>query len=245
MEAIATLNRHVSMRRYTDRPVDDDTLHTLLEAARRAPTSSNLQAYSLLVVRDAATKAQLAHLAGDQRWVAEAPVFVAICADISRLAAAANMHGAALARNTELTLVAAIDAALVGMSACLAAESLGLGTVMIGGIRNHVVEAAQLLGLPQGAFIAFGLCIGWPDDSQRPPLKPRLPAELVVHHERYQAGDLAPALAAYDAALAAHYRGEGRGSPDDAWTGVIARGFSTPRRPELRAALETLGFDFS
>ncbi len=239
-ETTRTLKGHVSIRRYTTARIPEAMLQSILDAARRSPTSSNLQAYSIVVIRDDATKAKLATLAGNQRQVAECPVFLAICADIHRLQRAAALHGKAVAVNLELSMVATIDAALVGMSAATAAESFGLGTVMIGGIRNHPQDVAEVLELPNGVFVVFGLCMGWP--AEQPPQKPRLPHEVVIHEERYHAAGIDKALKAYDAALAEHYRAQGRNTPDAAWTDIIADRFETPRREFLREVLEKRGF---
>lgn len=239
-----TLNKHVSIRRYTDEPIRESVLLAVLNAARRSPTSSNVQAYSFVVVRNPETKKQLAVLAGHQKHVEQCPVFVAVCADITRLRRAAEMHGTTLARNTENTLVAVVDAALAGMSLATAAESLGMGTVMIGGMRNHPAEVAALLGLPEGVFVVFGMCLGYYEAAERPAQKPRLPEALMIHYERYQTADTTRQLMAHDAELAAHYRSEGRETPDAAWTQVIAEKFSRPQRPHLRDILEKLGFSF-
>ena len=239
---LETLGRHVSIRAYQDRDISEETLQQLWAAAQRAPTSSNMQAYSLVIVRDKARKARLAFLAGGQRHVAECPVFLAICADIRRLRRACEQHGERLAQNTENTLVATIDAALLGMALYLAAESIGLGGVMIGGMRNQPTEVAQELGLPSGVYVTFGMCLGWP--AEAPLQKPRLPLPLIVHREQYDEAALDATLEEYDEALAAHYRDEGRRSPDAAWTGVVARGFGKPRRADLRERLEGLGFSF-
>ncbi len=240
-----TLNRHVSIRHYTDQPIPDEMLHSIIEAARRgAPTSSNLQTYSLVVVRDPDTKQKLAELAGGQKHVAACPVFIAAVADLSRVAHAAAMHGVPLGENLEMTLYATVDAALVGMTLCTAAESFGLGTVMIGGMRNKPQEVAQLLGLPPRAYVVYGICLGYPLPERVPSQKARLPHEVVVHYERYEAGDLSAHIAAYDAELAAHYRAEGRNTPDAAWSSVVANNFSKPPRPHLRAALERMGMRF-
>lgn len=241
-DTIATLNEHVSIRKYQDTPIDEELLLTLLRSAQRSPTSSNMQAYSFVVVRDPETKLTLSELAGNQQHIIDCPVFVAVCADISRLAVACEMHGTSLARNTENMLVATIDAAIAGMSLATAAESVGLGTVMIGGIRNHPREAAELLGLPDGAYVVYGMCLGWP--ALRPAQKPRLSDDAMIHFERYSENDTAAMLADYDADLAEHYRSEGRTTPDAAWTGVIAKKFSHPRRADLREVLTDLGFCF-
>ncbi|MDL1901232.1 NADPH-dependent oxidoreductase [Anaerolineae bacterium CFX9] len=243
MTAIDALMSHVSIREYTDQPVDDAVLQRILDAARRAPTSSNTQTYSIVVVRDAETKRQLAELTGQQKHVETCAVFLAFVADLSRLKRAAALHGTVPVINTELSMVAIVDASLVGMAAQVAAESLGLGTVMIGGARNQPEAIARLLNLPQGAFVVYGMCLGYP--AEVPPQKPRLPEAEVVHYERYRQPADDSLLHAYDADLAAHYRAQRRTSPDAAWTGVLARQFSQPRRPFLRAVLEKMGFSFS
>src|SRR5215472_1593597 len=87
-ETIRVLNEHVSIRNFRPDPIPTETTELILRAACRAPTSSNLQAYSLIVVQDPGARAQLAAIAGNQKHVLEAPVFVAICADLSKAAAA-------------------------------------------------------------------------------------------------------------------------------------------------------------
>lgn len=238
-----TLNHHVSIRRYDpDAPVSDELLHALLNSARRSPTSSNLQAYSFVVVRDAERKARIAELAGNQQHIIDAPVFVACCADLHRLDKACQLHGQGFHRNLETTIIATVDASLVGMSLATLAESVGLGTVMIGGVRNNPAPIASLLGLPDGVFVVYGMCIGYPIASEIPAQKPRLPESLVIHQERYDVRDISADLQAHDAELAEHYRALGRNTPDEAWTGVIASKFSQPIRAHMKATLAQLGF---
>lgn len=237
-----TLNRHVSIRDYSEQAIPDEMLLAILNAARRSPTSSNLQAYTFVVVRDPEMKKQLAALAGDQKHIETCAAFIAICADIHRLEKACALHGTTLARNLENLLVATVDAAIAGMSLATAAESFGLGTVMIGGMRNHPAQTAALLGFPEGVYVVYGLCLGFPDEQKVAQQKPRLAQQAMIHFERYDAQDPAPLLQDYDAALAAHYRSEGRRSPDAAWTGIIAERFDTPRRAELASELRQLGF---
>lgn len=240
---IDTLRNHVSIREYLDKPLDDKTIHFMINAARRSPTSSNMQAYSFVVVKNQEKKVELARLTGNQHHVETCSAFIAICADISRLRQACDLHEASLAQNLENTLVATVDASLVGMSLSLVAESMQLGTVMIGGIRNHPKEVSQLLGLPKGVFVVYGLCIGWPDWQNVKNQKPRLPEKAIIHHEQYYPIE-DQVLQGYDSELFDHYEAQGRNAHKDAWTGIIATRFSTPRRPHLRSDLEELGFQF-
>ncbi|GAB1420479.1 nitroreductase family protein [Anaerolineales bacterium] len=242
--AIDTLNQHVSIRYYTDDPINNATLSELFNAARRSPTSSNMQAYSLIVIRDQITKDALAEYAGNQAHVRECPVFIAICADISRMLLACEQHDKTLHRNLENFLVASVDAALVGMSLSTAAESVGLGTVMIGGLRNHPYDVAKLLNLPEGAYAVFGLCLGYPDPDHIAHQKPRFAPEAIIHHEQYDPTQHLSYIKDYDQALATHYRQEGRQTPDHAWSGIMAHKYTRPMRQNLKEELEILGWVF-
>ena len=237
-ETIRLLEDRVSVRSYADRDVDDATIDAVLAAAMRAPTSSNIQAYSVMVVRNPETKAALSAACGNQAHIRTCPVWLGFCADLTRMEAATGGLGAT---NLEMGLVASIDASLVGMAASLAAESVGLRGVMIGAVRNDAARVAEILGLPTRVYCVYGMCLGWPGETV-PPQKPRFQPGVTVHRERY--GDTAGGIAAYDAALAAHYRGQGRETDDASWSGEIAKKFTTQPRAGLRAALLARGFDF-
>lgn len=242
-DTIKTLQNHVSVRKYTDEPLDDETVLALLRAARRSPTSSNMQTYCFVVVRDMETRKKLkAFMVGNQDHVLTCQVFVAVCADISRVIRACEMHDEKLARTLEISMVATVDAALAGMSLSLAAESIGLGTVMVGSIRNDPEEAVRLLNLPEGVFVVFGLCIGWPAES--PPQKPRMSEDLIFHFESYSQDRVDDNIHAYYEALALHRRSIGQETPDTAWTTKMADRFPKPARPGMCEALQKLGFVF-
>src|SRR5690606_8734924 len=115
-------------------------------AGQRASTSSNLQMTSVVAVTDAETRRSLAHLCGDQAHNAQAPVFLAWCADLSRLERICQARNYThVAEYVENFLLSAVDAAIVMQNAALAAESLGLGMCYIGAIRNRSQEVIDLL----------------------------------------------------------------------------------------------------
>ncbi len=235
---INTLNRRVSIRNYKKQVISDELLDKIIEAARRSPTSNNLQAYSLIIVKNQETKKELAKLAGGQKHIETCDTFIAICADINRLEIACNMHNKTLYKNLELSMVSIVDAALLGMSLSLAADSFGLGTVMIGGMRNYPKDVAKLLSLPLGVFVVFGLCIGWPENI--PDKKPRLPKSVVVYNEHYKSDNIEDNLKIYDEELNKYYNN----SIKAAWTSKIANKFSEPRRNDLKSILNEFGFVF-
>jgi hypothetical protein len=142
--------------------------------------------------------------------------------------------------------VSSVDAALVGMSAYIAADSLGMKGVMIGAVRNNATETAEILGLPKRVYCVFGMVLGWPDKV--PQQKPRMDQDAVVHYEQYgktiSGGRLDPKVDSYDKALAAHYRSVGMTTTDDSWSHDIAKKFMPEPRENLRSELKERGFDF-
>lgn len=246
-DTIETLANRVSVRSFTDEPVTDEQVDAVLRAAFRAPTSSNIQSYSVLVVRDPETLEKLAVVAGGQKHVHNAPVFLAFCADLTRIDQAVTAKGGNIERNNlETGLVSSVDAALVGMSAYVAADSLGLKGVMIGAVRNNAVESAKILGLPRRVYCVFGMVLGWPDKV--PPQKPRMDQDVTVHYEQYgrakDGGAVDPKVAAYDKALADHYKSRGMPTADDSWSHDMMKKFVPEPRQNLRAELAEQGFDF-
>jgi FMN reductase (NADPH) len=243
-ETMRVLEQRVSVRKYSDTPVSEAQIDALLTSAFRAPTSSNIQSYSVIVVRGADTKAGIAKAAGGQQHVIDCPVFLAFCADLTRIEAAMSRDDTSIANNNlELGLVSTLDAALVGMATSLAAESVGLRGVMIGGARNDPEEIARLLGLPPRVFCVFGMCLGYADAV--PQQKPRMALDTVRHFERYAVGHQDGAINAYDRELADHYRQGGRETTDNSWSHDVSSKFGARPRDRLRSALARMGFDFA
>lgn len=202
-DVVALQLAHRSVRKFTDRPVPQDELVALVAAAQSAPTSSNLQSWSVIAVRDPARKARLAALVNNQRFVNEAPLFLVWVADLGRARRLAERSAAALDGTDylETTVLAFIDTALAAQNAVVAAESIGLGTVFVGAVRNRPEEVAAELGLPPHTVAAFGLAVGTPDPTEDAGVKPRLPQGAVLHDEQYDAATADAHIAPYDERL--------------------------------------------
>ncbi|TDV19496.1 NADPH-dependent oxidoreductase [Paraburkholderia caballeronis] len=242
-----TLLAHRSVRAYANRPLPAGTLETLVAAAQSAATSSNLQTWSVVAVENPARKARLSAFAANQSHVRETPLFLVWLADLSRLERVAAQAGAPLegVHYLETFLVSAIDTALAAQNAVVAAESLGLSTVYIGAIRNRPEEVAAELGLPPRVMPLFGLCVGYEDETKRAAVKPRLPQQVVLHREQYDAASQQQGIGGYDDVFAAFQTSQGL---DDA--GWVARSLGRWRsreslhgRDRLRDALNALGFE--
>jgi nitroreductase len=245
-DVLRTILGHRSVRAFRPEPLPAGTLETLVAAAQSAPTSSNLQAWSVVAVEDPARRARLAELAAAQGFIRQAPLFLAWLADLSRLGRVARERAESLegVRYLEAFMVALVDAALAAQNATVAAESLGLGCVYVGALRNHPEAVAAELGLPPDCMAVFGLSVGVPDAAQAAAVKPRLPQSVVLHRERYATAQEAGEVRRYDTELAAFSARNGMG--EAGWTDrVLARVGTVAAlrgRDRMREALNAMGF---
>jgi nitroreductase len=199
-ETISLLLSHRSVRSYLPKALPSGTIETLVASAQSASTSSNLQTWSVIAVEDPARKARLSVLAGSQKHIVEAPLFLVWVADLSLLESIAerNKTSTESLNYLEYLVMAVVDATLAAQNAFIALESLGLGGVYIGAIRSNTEKVAAELGLPSKAFPVFGLTVGFPDPSIVTEIKPRLPQAAILHREQYSSAAIPAAVAEYD-----------------------------------------------
>lgn len=244
---IEQLLTHRSVRAYLPDPVTDEQLAAIVAAAQSASSSSNLQAWSVVAVRDPARRAALAEFAGGQAHVRDAPLQLVWLADLARLrriAAQLERPSAGL-DYLEMFLVGVIDAALAAQNAVAAAESLGLGTVYIGGMRNRPEDVAELLALPEEVVAVFGLCVGTPDPARPAAVKPRPPQSVVLHHETYSLAAQDDGIESYNRTMAEFYASQ-QMKVHGTWAVHSAKRIAGPEalsgRDRLVAALKARGF---
>ncbi len=247
---IEQIHKHASVRHYKPDPVDPDLVRTIVAAGQRAATSSNLQLYSAVAVTDVDKRVRLSEACGSQQSIVKAPVFVAWCADWSRIDRISQGRGYELNSDyLESLLVATVDVAILMQTATLAAESLGLGACYIGAIRNQPQAVIELLDLPKLTFPISGMTLGWPSGPSR--LRPRLSPEAVLHWERYDPQAEEPLLKRFDQAMIDTGIYQGRQVPvpgqpqnveDYGWQEHSARRASKAVRTELRQVVEQQGF---
>ncbi|HMS75177.1 NADPH-dependent oxidoreductase [Gordonia sp. (in: high G+C Gram-positive bacteria)] len=243
-DIIAAQLAHRSVRKFLDTPVDDAQLQAIVAAAQSASTSSNLQPWSVIAVRDPQRKARLAALANNQQFINEAGLFLVWVADLGRARRVAERENAPLdgADYLETTIIGFVDTALAAQNAVVASESLCLGTVFVGALRNKPLEVADELGLPPHTIATFGLAVGVPDPTENAGIKPRLPQEAVLHQEQYDAAAADAHITGYDESLADYNRRHGL---DGTWSGRVLTRLGTVAslhgREKLRDQLETRG----
>lgn len=240
-ETINLLKAHKSIRKYSDKPVENEKIKAIIECAQSAPTSSFIQAYTIISVVDKSKRKGIAHLAGDQSYVEECPLFLVFCADLNRTKISCELnHKTMVEGYTETFIISTVDAALAGQNALIAAESLGLGGVYIGGIRNNPAQMCKILNIPSGVYPVFGMCLGYPDDA--PDVKARLPLEVIFKTDEYNIAGDDKRIEEYDAEVSAYYKKRTNGKRSDTWTKQVSDLMDKPQRPHMKDFLEGQGF---
>jgi nitroreductase len=170
MELKDAILQRKSIRSYENKPVPEDKLNVVLEAARMAPSGANRQPWKFVVVRDNEKRKQLSAASGGQGHVAEAPVVIAAVGTMPENMMVCDVPG------YPVDLSIAVD------HMTLAAVDEGLGTCWIGAFNQD--KARDTLGVPENCKIVALLTLGFPRDSGRP--KERKPLEEIVCYDTYK-----------------------------------------------------------
>ncbi|WP_282853018.1 NADPH-dependent oxidoreductase [Gulosibacter sediminis] len=214
---------HRSVREFLPGEISDAQLRLIVAAAQSGSVSSNLQTWSIIAIRDEARKRRVSEAIGGRSYVEHAAVFLVWVADYHRAVQIAQQRGSEVetVKYLENTLVSFVDAGISGQNALLAAESLGLGGVFVGSIRNNPPGVVEELGLPEHVFPIVGLAIGVPDPDEAASTKPRLPQSAVLHEETYDADAWSDASAEYETRLADYFANYDK--PDYSWARTLER----------------------
>jgi nitroreductase len=185
MEVSDAIRARRSVRKFKDTPIPDAIIDEMLEAARRSPSGGNAQGYLFGVIRDRELKTQLAEAAGNQMWIAGAPVVFACCADISWDIADEPEDDFGLVvnklrfgvdfinfmkgypnREECMTLFDNATPLIPGEHIFLTAVSHGLSACFIGYL--DVKKATEILNLPKHLPCLFLLPVGYADEIPGP-----------------------------------------------------------------------------
>jgi len=246
-ETLATILNHRSVRGFLPDALPEGTLELLIAAAQSASTSSNLQVWSVVAVRDPERKSRIADLAGKQQFIRDAPLMLIWLADLNRIEqiAADRQTTSDATKYTEAFILGVVDATLAAQTAFVAAESIGLGAVYVGAMRNLPEQVAAELKLPANVFAVFGMAVGYPDPAKDTGIKPRLPQDIVLHHEQYDSTLKREAIERYNGVARDFMREQGMKEQD--WTSqATGRLKDVPAmhgRDRIKEALANLGFE--
>jgi nitroreductase len=181
----ALANSHRSIRSYASRPIDDQLFQEILRSGLRSSSSGNMQTWSVIVTKDQANKEWLYQAHRQQAMILEAPLLLTFCADVFRMREWLRINQSKQSFDDLLGfLTGAVDAIIAAQTMALAAESAGLGICYLGTTWWAANKIIDFFALPQGVFPVTSLVLGYP--AEDPPLRDRLPLEVMVHHERYE-----------------------------------------------------------
>jgi len=247
---INSIISRASVRKFSKKNISKELLTLLLTAAQSAPSKSNLQQYSIMVIQNQSLKNEISKLIGDTKWALTAPVFLLFLADIRRNIKITNYKGYNHKNNNVDTFMnGVIDSALSMQSMISASESIGLGICPISMIRNIIEEVKNLCKLPKGVFPIAGLALGWPDEKS--PVSIRLPQDIVTHYNTYNEKNLMNKINQYDERVfkvAPIERNKQRHidiygvAKKGTWSENISRQLSVAERKDFKKWLKNHGF---
>lgn len=240
-EVTQLIQSHRSIRKFTNKEVDRTIIEELVRCGQAAATSSNVQAVTVIQVKNQAKRDAMAEVAGGQKYVSTAGAFLVYCADLNRPKYACEKEqGEFSAGMTEHFIIATVDVALAAQNSVVAAESMGLGICYIGGIRNNPAEVSKLLSLPEHVYPVFGLCVGYPD--QNPEVKPRLPIDAVLMTDQYEQSVFDSNIKSYDRDVSEYYKNRTSNNKDSTWSQEMKALVGKESRPHMNGFLTGKGF---
>ncbi len=170
MDVFEAIRRRRSVRSFEDRPVEQQKLQQVLDAARRAPSAKNRQDWRFVVAQDEELRRRLMEAAHNQDFVGQAPVVLAACGI-----------------GTDYTMTCGQPAYLVDVSIALdhitlAARALGLGTCWVGRFKQNQVK--EILDIPDEADVVELMPLGYP--REWPDAPPRKPLDEIVYYDGWE-----------------------------------------------------------
>ncbi len=195
-EVIKIINERVSLRRYAEKEISNDHLDLLLESAIKGPTAGNQMLYSILLIRDAATKDKLSETCNHQPFIKKAPLIMIFLADHQKWMDYYAYEGTAeYAKSNNMKfegpkeselLLAVEDAMIAAQNVVIAAESLNIGSCYIGNILERYEIHKELFNLPDWAFPIGMLTLGYYPDNFKRNYRDRFHKKFVVFEEQYK-----------------------------------------------------------
>lgn len=188
-EAMEVLLKRKSVRVFEQKEIEPDIKESILEATLRAPTAGNSMLYSILDITEQGKKDILAKTCDNQPFIATAPMVWIFLADYRRWVRKFEQAGCENVQppSTGDLFLASNDAVIAAHTACIAAESFGIGSCYIGDILENWEEHQQLLNIPKYVMPISMLVFGYPTQQQKDRAQPtRFPKEMIVFENEYR-----------------------------------------------------------
>ncbi|MBK4764966.1 MAG: oxygen-insensitive NADPH nitroreductase [Pantoea sp. Brub] len=235
-KTINIICNHRSIRKFTNKNITDNQIKKIIHAAKSASTSSFLQCSSIIRITDKFLRVQLESFAGNQSWISQSAEFWIFCADFNRHI---QICPNAKLGSIEQLIIGCIDTSLMAQNAIIAAESMNLGGVFIGGIRNNISDVIKLLKIPKFVLPLFGFCLGYP--KYIPNIKPRIPQSMLLHENYYKPVDKS-ILTVYDNHIIEYYKHRDSNQRNESWSQLIQRLIIKEMRPFMISYLRKQGW---
>lgn len=152
LELLEVLKSRRSIRKYKSKPIPDEVLKSIMNAARLAPSALNAQPWKFIVVRDEDLKIKLTQ-ACNKKWIAEAPVVIVACGFPDE----ADAYMGGYMNSYPVDVAIALDHMV------LSATDLGLGSCWIGRFKEEKVK--DLLEIPTDVKVVALIPLGYPDEE--------------------------------------------------------------------------------
>lgn len=168
MSILDSLKERKSIRKYKDKPVEDEKIESVLEAARLSPSAKNAQDWKFIVVRDPKKREKITGATG-QGFVGEAPVILVACGEKpdSVMRCGQNRY--------------TVDLSIATSYMILEAQEQGLGTCWLGSFDEEKVK--EILEIPEQVRVVAMTPLGYADES--PKAKPRKELKEIVSYDKY------------------------------------------------------------
>jgi nitroreductase len=184
LKYITEFKNRRSVRSFSKREVSTEQLNTLLEAASHAPTTGNMQLYSVVVTRDEQIKQRLAPAHFSQPASVNAPIMLTFCADHNRFEKWCRQRNAVPGYNNFQSFTTAVlDVTIFAQQFCILAELNGLGCCYLGTTTYNPQTIAEVLNLPNRVVPILTIALGWPEGETF--TSDRLPLTAIVHNDTY------------------------------------------------------------
>lgn len=152
-----------------------------------APNWVNGQQVSMILVDNKLKKEKLSEISGNQNHIKDASLFVVLIADYykhKKIYKKFQLPEIYPEKKLNSIIISTHDAGIIAQNICLAAESINLGSVIVGGIRNNIKIVKKILNLPDYTFPLLGISIGY-SKTKNILMPPRLPNSLQIFENEY------------------------------------------------------------
>jgi len=211
---LQTICNRRSIRKFKKAQVRKHIIDQVLLAAQRAPSGCNFQNYSFIHIRSLKVRRKTMDAVKPFLWSAaieNAPVWIVVCVDLHRLRRLLEYQRLKYRSYAGYIFRSVVDAALATENLIIAAESFGLGSLIVGMVFEAMVSVSEILNLPRGVTPLMMVCLGRADEC--PPLRPRWPLNKVLHVDRYRkitSRDIGKYIRAFESTMAKERRFQGR-----------------------------------